>query len=601
MTSRVWFTDPEAAWRSRLAPPNYQVSFEHDVKIPMRDGVHLSVNLWRPAAAGRFPVILLYTPYDNVNKNWIIDRARYFAPRGYAVAAVDARGRYDSDGVFYFYWSTQWRDGRFNGEDVYDCQTWLGEQPWSSGKIGMTGGSYLGFVQWMSAMLANPYLSALIPWISPDDHYDNVYPGGAMQLSNSCNLLAILATGTRDNKEALREHFWNWDHLYRHLPLRTMDQAMFGHEDQMWRDLIEHPDNDYYWRFSIGERPAVGEMTAGHYRQVAIPTLNITGWYDQVSQATINNYLGMMKFGPRPTAHTHHLIVGPWRHASSLPRKVGDVDYGAPAEVDHLPIEQRWFDYWLAGIPNGMADEQPVSIFVMGENQWRSETHWPPAAVRTADYYLRSGGKANSSSGDGYLSTAKPEQEPADSYIFDPANPVPSIGGNVNMYPPENGGPKDQRPVQQRADVLVYTGSPLPAREEICGRILVKLFAATTAPDTDFTAKLCDVHPNGYAQILTEGIIRGRYRISFRRQELLNRGEIYEFTIDLWSICHVVLPGHRIQVEISSSNFPKYDRNPNTGGRFGDDEKFNLATQTVLHDEDHPSRIILPFTSKSIT
>lgn len=583
----AWFVPNDSSWLDKLSQPQYEIAFEHDIRIPMRDGLKLSANIWRPKAEGKFPVIFVYTPYDNSSESMIV-KAKYFVPRGYVFAAIDVRGRHDSPGESYLYWKPDWRNGKFDGLDVYDSQTWLGEQPWSSGKIGMTGGSYLGFVQWMGAHLGNKYLACLIPYVSPDDHYDNIYPNGALQLSNSVSLLSNLGnlTHVNSNRINLRTHFWDWDKLLRHLPIRTMDEALFGQKDILWQDLIDHPDNDEYWRFSVGDRPRVGEMSAGKYPQVKAPTLNITGWYDQVSQATINNYLGMVRYGPKELRDKHHLLVGPWLHGVG-PRQVGDLDYGPEAAVDFLPIELRWYDYWLKGIENGMMEEPPVNIFVMGENRWRSEREWPLSRAVETKYYFHSAGRANSRFGDGTLHVNAPAREPTDSFVYDPADPVPTHGGHV-------GGPLDQRAIQRRDDVLVYTGEVLDNDIEVTGRILAKVYAETSARDTDFTVKLVDVHPNGYAQLLAEGIIRGRYRNSFRKQELITPGELNEYTVDLWSISHVFLKGHRIQVEISSSNFPKYDRNPNTGHKFGEDAELQKATQTIYHNSQYPSHIILP-------
>ena len=589
--SHTWFVRNDPSWVDKLSQPQYEIKLEFDVKVLMRDGAKLSANIWRPKAEGKFPVIFMYNPYDNTSRR-MIEKAQYFVPRGYVFAAIDVRGRYDSEGASYLYWDPDWRNGKFDGQDVYDCHTWLGEQPWSTGKIGMTGGSYLGFVQWMGAPLANPYLTTLIPYVSPDDHYDNVFPNGALQLSNSLNLLAILGNLTANNNNDLRSYFWDWDKLYRHLPIRTMDEAMFGQTDILWQDLVDHPDNDHYWRFSVGDRPRAGEMSAGKYPQVKVPTLNITGWYDQVSQATINNYLGMVRYGPEELRDQHHLLVGPWRHGVG-PREVGDLDYGPEADVDFLPIELRWYDYWLKGIDNGMMDEPPVDIFVMGENRWRSEQEWTLSRAQETKYYFHSSGRANTRFGDGSLNTTPPADEPTDSFVYDPEDPVPTYGGNVSMYP-STGGPRDQRAIQRRDDVLVYTGGTLTKDIEVTGRILTKVYAASSAADTDFTAKLVDVHPNGYAQLLAEGIIRARYRNSFKKQELLTPEEVYEYTVDLWSVSHVFQKGHKIQVEISSSNFPKYDRNPNTGHKYGEDAELEKATQMMYHNSQYPSHIIFP-------
>ena len=584
--SHTWFVRNDASWVDKLSQPQYEIILELDVKVPMRDGVKLSANIWRPKAEGKFPVIFMYNPYDNTSRRY--DRkAQYFVPRGYVFAAIDVRGRYDSEGASYLYWDPDWRNGKFDGQDVYDCQTWLGEQPWSTGKIGMSGGSYLGFVQWMGAPLANPYLTTLIPYVSPDDHYDNVFPNGAFQLSNSLALLSSLGNLTANNNRDLGSYFYNWDKLYRHLPIRTMDEALFGQTDILWQDLVDHPDNDHYWRFSVGDRPRAGEMSAGKYPQVKVPTLNITGWYDQVSQATINNYLGMVRYGPEELRDQHHLLVGPWRHGVG-PREVGDLDYGPEADVDFLPIELRWYDYWLKGIDNGMMDEPPVDIFVMGENRWRSEQEWTLSRAQETKYYFHSSGRANTRFGDGSLNTTPPADEPTDSFVYDPEDPVPTYGGNMG------GGPRDQRAIQRRDDVLVYTGETLEKDTEVTGRILTKVYAASSATDTDFTAKLVDVHPNGYAQLLAEGIIRARYRNSFKKQELLTPEEVYEYTVDLWSVSHVFQKGHKIQVEISSSNFPKYDRNPNTGHKFGEDAELEKATQMMYHNSQYPSHIIFP-------
>ena len=336
----------------------------------------------------------------------------------------------------------------------------------------------------------------------------------------------------------------------------------------------------------------VEQLSAPRYEIKLEYRLNVTGWYDVVQQATINNYLGMVRFGPEAIRDNHHLIVGPWGHLVG-PRRVGDLDFGPQADIDFRPIELRWYDYWLKGVDNGIMDEPPVSIFVMGEDKWRSEPGWPLDRAEGTKVYFRSSGRANSRFGDGRLSSSTPAQEPPDSFVYDPEDPVPTYGGNVSMQP-RTSGPRDQRAIQRRDDVLIYTGPVLEEDVEVTGRVLATLYAATTAPDTDFTAKLVDVHPNGYARILTEGIVRGRYRNSFEKEEFITPGEVLEYTIDLWSVSHVFQKGHRIQLEISSSNFPKYDRNPNTGHKFAEDSELRKATQTIYHDSRYPSHVVLP-------
>jgi uncharacterized protein len=603
----AWFMRDDPSWVSKLSQPKYDIQFEFNVKkVPTRDGIKLSANIWRPKAEGKFPVIYMHTPYDKSSKFFCINRAKYFVPRGYVVVAIDVRGKHDSDGEHYFYWHSDWREGKFEGQDVYDCQTWLGEQPWSTGRIGMTGPSYLGFVQWMGAVLGNPYLTTIIPYVSPDDHYDNVYQNAAFQIVMNMRMIVGFG-GSRTGGGDLGD-FLDWEKLTRYLPLRTMDEAILGKACQLWQDFIDHPDNDYYWRFSVGDRPRSGEISAGKYPQVKVPTLNITGWYDEVQQATINNYLGMVRYGPEELRTKHRLIVGPWQHATGK-RLVGDLDFGPQANMDSLPmdlrfhdhwlkpIELRWYDYWLKGMDNGMMEEPPVHIFVMGENKWRSEKEWPLKRTQDTKYYLHGGGRANSRFGDGRLSTTPPTNEPTDSFVYDPQDPVLSYGGIETWQgfgAPNIDGPRDQRGIQNRNDVLVYTGEPQQTDLEVTGRLLFKLYAASSAKDTDFTAKLVDLHPNGYAQILKDGVIRARYRTSFKKQELLTPGKIYKYTIDLWSVSHLFQKGHQIQVEISSSNFPKFDRNPNTGHKFGEDSELQKATQTIYHNSEYASHIILP-------
>jgi len=611
LNSSAWFVRNDPLWVDKLSQAQYDIRFEFDgKKVPMRDGVMLAANIWRPKAEGKFPVIYLHTPYDKSNPTFSIERAKFYVPRGYVVVAIDARGRYDSDGTHYTFWHTNWREGGFQGLDVYDCLTWLGQQPWSTGKIGMTGPSYLGVEQWLGAYLDPPNLTTIVPYVCSDDFHDLVFGNGAFALATYLHCLAVLGD-SRTNNDNLEAAFYDWNQqgpLYRHLPLRTLDEAMLGRSEQFWQDCMDHPDNDYYWRMSVGHIPGPREMSEGKYPQVKVPTLNITGWYDVCQSGTINNYLGMVRYGPERLRKKHHLIVGPWEHEVGV-RSVGDLDFGPQASGDCLPdalrfsvyflrpVELRWFDYWLKGIDNGMMDEPPVHIFTMGENTWRGEEKWPLSRAKDTKYYLRSSGHANSRFGDGILSPEPPGAEPTDGFVYDPENPVPTYGGTLSSWighGQNSDGPRDQRSVQSRNDVLVYTSEPTPRDIEVTGRIICKLYAVSTAVDTDFTAKLLDVHPNGYAQILREGIIRARYRNSFEKQELISPGKIYEYTIDLWSLSHAFQKGHKIQVEISSSNFPMYDRNPNTGHKFGEDAQLQKATQTIHHDSQYPSHIILP-------
>lgn len=570
-------------WRDALSPAVYHGRLRFGVEeIRARDGVILRALVYRPDAPGQFPVFLINTPYNKMDER-LVRWAQHFAERGYASIVADVRGRYDSEGDNYLY-------GPHDGPDLYDIQSWAAQQPWSTGKIGTTGGSYLGFVQLEAAMEGHPNYTCMVPMVAPDDHYDNVFPSGAFQLSNSVNLAWILGKRTNQNPEAVLD----WSRVYQHLPLKTLDRDALGLRAEFWSDWLAHPTRDDYWP-GPGHRLAPGKNGPGKYHLIKVPSYNISGWYDQVSQATINNYLGMVRYGPEHLRSKHRLLMGPWTHSVSfgVTTRQGELEFPPHAAPDMKMIVQRWMDFWLKGIDNGMQDEPPVRIYVMGADEWRNENEWPLVRTQYTKYYLHSDGRANSLFGDGTLSTHPPRQEPTDRYVYDPTNPVPTIGGNVSMRPPST-GPFDQRAVERRDDVLVYTTTTLAEDVEVTGPVTVTLWAASDATDTDFTAKLVDVWPSGYAQILLEGVIRARSRRSFSNPELLTPGNVEEFLIDLWSTSNLFRRGHRIRLEISSSNFPKYDRNPNTGHPIGQDAEMRTAHQTVYHDAERPSHLLLP-------
>jgi hypothetical protein len=323
---------------------------------------------------------------------------------------------------------------------------------------------------------------------------------------------------------------------------------------------------------------------------------HVTSWYDIFLHGGLANFCGLRERAMTAEARAHQrLIVGPWAHlfpyTNPTSQGTGDIDFGQNALIDLHETQLRWFDYWLKGMDTGIVEEPPVKIFVMGENAWREENEWPLARTRYTPYYFHSQGKANSARGDGRLNAIAPSEEPPDHFVYDPNDPVPACGGNTLIIPM---GVQDQRSVEERQDVLLYTTEPLAAPLEVTGPVVVKLGAATSAPDTDFTAKLVDVRPDGYAQNLADGIMRMRYRESRTRPSLLTPGKVYEFTIDLWATSHVFLPGHRLRVEISSSNFPRFDRNLNTGEDQATGTHFQSARQTVFHDQRYPSHILLP-------
>ena len=323
-----------------------------------------------------------------------------------------------------------------------------------------------------------------------------------------------------------------------------------------------------------------------------VPVLNISGWYDDEQVGTPLNFIGVTTKAATPDIRSaQRLLIGPWPHAINSSPKLGQLEFGPTAVIDMNAYWLRWFDHWLKGVDNQLSQEPPVRIFVMGENVWRDEKEWPLARTEWTKYYLHSNGRANTLNGDGTLSTTAPGNEPADNYTSDPAKPVPFI---TDPSFAQIGGPDDYREVEQRPDVLVYTSEPLAADTEICGPLRVHLFAASSARDTDFMAKLIDVWPNGFAQRLNDGMVRARFREGMDKPSLIEPGRGYSYDLDLWNTCQLYKAGHRIRLEISSSAFPKYDRNLNTGDPLGQTTRMQVAQQKIFHDAERASYVILP-------
>jgi putative CocE/NonD family hydrolase len=376
------------------------------------------------------------------------------------------------------------------------------------------------------------------------------------------------------------------DEWYRHLPLKDWI-ARLKETAPYFGDYFTHEvDGAYWWRINL----------LRHLSGISVPMFHVSSWYDIFLEGALNAYQAIRERGGSEVARRgQKLLVGPWAHirpyTAPTSGDTGDIDFGPEARIelhDHL---LRWFDYWLKDIDNGIMAEPPVYIFVMGEDRWRYENEWPLARTHYTRYYCHADSPANTRHGAGNLSTVPPGDEPPDAYTYDPHDPVPTHGGNTLIIPQ---GVRDQRSVEDRQDVLVYTSDPLERDLEITGPIQLKLFAASSAIDTDFTAKLVDVRPDGYAHNLQDGIIRARYRISESQPSFIQPGQVYEYTIDLWATSHVLRAGHLLRLEISSSNFPRFDRNPNTGAPLGEDSRLEPARQTVFHSSTYPTHIVLP-------
>jgi putative CocE/NonD family hydrolase len=578
-----------------------EMTVVRDVAVPMRDGTILYADLYRPAAERRYPVLLQRTPYNKEEGTLALVQTNTFRAvrRGYAVVIQDVRGRFTSDGDFNPFFQEI--------NDGYDTVEWCAAQEWSDGNVGMYGTSYVGAVQWLAAISTPPHLKAIIPTFTASDYYEGwTYQGGAFEWGFMCNWILPFFTASdlyRANernplpdferrKQILIDAIDHMDETVRTLPLA--DFPIADDVSPYFRQWLAHATRDDFWKaVSIQE----------HYADVAAPAYNVGGWYDVFLGGTLNNFVGVREHGKTEEARKgSKLLVGPWIHTTPPSSVSGATDFGMAAgqgvsvltfDVDEEHL--RFFDYWLRGIDDGISTEPPVKLYVMGEDVWRQEQEWPLARTEWTDYFLHSDGNANSSSGDGSLSTEAPGEERADHYLYDPFHPVGSHGGGLCCFPSRlPAGAFDQREIEVRTDVLVFVTDPLERDTEVTGPVTLTLWAATTAKDTDFTGKLVDIAPDGTAINLTDGIIRARFRHGTDREEFVTPNEPTEYAIDLWATSNLFKAGHRIGLEVTSSNFPRFDRNLNTGGVLGQETEMIPALQTIFHDAAHPSRLTLP-------
>lgn len=536
----------------------------------MRDGIKLFTTAYLPSGCKSFPVVLARTPYRG---RGTMAKTSEWAEKGFAYVEQDVRGTGSSEGVFYP-WFNEFNDGA-------DCLDWLRSMDWCNGRITMTGPSYLGWAQWAAAAAGRAELVGISPLVA-SSNYENSSPrylGGAFVLKQNIawSFLVWKANSIHNTAPAL-----DFDALARHLPLTEIDQAAGLGKLDFWQDWLAHPAKNEYW----------GKLDiAGIIENIRCPALIGSGWYDIHCQGALVNFTLMQNHSGSDQARRYsRCIIGPWTHGTDT----GDMDCGA--DCDREKHWTRTMQTFLANIlaqpdADPLPGEPRIKYFMLGKNEWCFSDQWPVAGSMPVNYYLHSTGAANTLDGDGFLNLKAPGEEPADIFIYNPANPAPTAGGN-NIHIVN--GPRDQRAVEKREDVLVFTGDILENEITIAGPVKVVLFAATTARDTDFTAKLIDVYPDGRGFNLCDGIIRARYRTSMRRAEIITPHAVNAYHIDCWSTANCFLKGHRIRVEISSSNFPRFDRNPNTGNTFAADATFKIARQTIWHNKEYPSRLILP-------
>jgi putative CocE/NonD family hydrolase len=554
---------------SRVSAEPYEFSqptIERDnISIPMRDGVALMADIFLPANRGRWPAILVRTPYSRRSLGTRGYRA--FARRGYAVVIQDVRGRYGSAGRF----------GSIaqEGPDGSDTIDWVAHQSWSDGRVGMAGGSYLGIVQWWAAIQKNPRLVTIFPLVSGDDEYfDRFYsPGGALQLGHRLTWLHQNLTPLGATRPLFASYI-------DHLPLMNADVAATTRKLDIWRTALQHPSYDKYWnRLSV--RRSLGNLN--------IPVCSMGGWFDAYVESDLNAFSLLARRGaPIET------WIGPWAH--NFRYRFTSIDFGPEGRPRARMLQVDWFDKFLKQGESPSGSLKPVlHIFVMGVNRWREEREWPLARTRYTALYLDSGGRANTSSGDGELRAQFGHDSPPDHFTYDPLHPVPTAGGalccDARLMPP---GPLDQREIERRRDVLVYTSPTLRRPLEVTGPVAATIYVATSANDTDFSAKVVDLAPDGHALLVTDGIARMRYRVSLVKPVLMKRDTPYQVHIDAGVTSWVFLPGHRIRLEISSSNFPRFDRNLNSSRPNAEETRINVAHQTVYHERRYPSVLVLP-------
>lgn len=595
------------------------VVVERDVMVAMRDGTRLATDIYRPAAAGspapgRFPALIERTPYDKLSARFVL-HARFFAEHGYVVAMQDVRGRGGSEGQWY----------AFAGEapDGYDTIEWAAAQPWCTGKVGTMGTSYMAATQSAAATLDPPHLAAMFVTEGPSNYYAcSMRHNGALEQRFLIYAFHMAVTSREARADpalraALLEARNNLGKWLRRLPLKrgASPLRMLPSYEQWAIDLQTHSVYDEYWR---QRGYAIQEYYAEH---ADVPTLYFGSWYDSYARATVENFIALSRLKRSP----QRLMMGPWVHGVRADEDfAGDVSFGPEALQHYNGLRLRWFDHWLKGMATGIMDEPPVRIFVMGGGsgrktydvlglngrmdhggRWRAESQWPPTGARDAAWYLHAGG---------VLSPRKPETDSAfTTFRFDPQNPVPTVGGCISVgfeFMPAGGfdqrarsgtlAADDTLPLASRPDVLIFVSEPLAVPVEVTGSATVNLWVSSSARDTDFTAKLIDLYPpsvdypDGYALNLTDSIIRMRFRQSWTRPALMTAGEVYQARFTLYPISNLFARGHRIRLDISSSNFPRFDVNPNTGGPLGEAGAVLATDNTVHHASPRPSHIVLP-------
>jgi uncharacterized protein len=546
---------------------DFAMEVRYNVQVRMPDGVNLSVDVFRPRGADRSPTIFSMTPYNNDGPN-VMAQAWRVVERGYAYVVADTRGRYDSDGEFYPY--------RNDGPDGAALMSWIAQQPWSNGRIATTGGSYLGKNQWLMAKENNPHHAAILSYVAPaDEFHDGVRYNGVPKV----DLMFTWSMGM-DGRVGQSRNGWNWGAIMEGLPLNTID-ARAGRNVPFWQEMMEQDRLSDYW---------TPVQMRGFYERFDIPSFNVTGWYEGQVKGQIQNHAEAVRTSADPGSHV--LVVGPWLHGVNRNREIGERDAGPEAIIDLDRIRDAWLDHRMLGATN--PNLPGFLYFVPAKNEWRQAAAYPVPETEFRPFYLDSRGRANTRAGDGVLRVGRPGSGSADEFTYDPANPVPSLSSRTSGA--RGGLPQgsvDNRTGQTREDVLVYTSEPLREGVEVTGPVKAVIYFSTDVPDTDLTVKLLDVYPDGRAHNITEGIARAKYRESYSDPQPLEAGRVYELEVELFPTSNYFAAGQRVQIEVSSSDFPNFARNLNTMNSDTGTE-MRVARTRIHHTDQYPSHILLP-------
>jgi putative CocE/NonD family hydrolase len=567
------------------------IRIDRDVPMKMRDGVVLRADVYRPGDSERHPAIVVRTPYNKLlsgNNDFL--SALHAAFAGYAFVIQDIRGRFASDGY--------WTPGNAEYEDGYDTIETAAAERWCDGNVGMSGGSYLGRNQWQAAIANPPHLKAIAPDIIGAGPIGESRMSGPIDFESGISWFVAMAIDVLERmrrqgkdvtkaQEMLDRARFNLSEVYNYLPVKEIPHFQFEGLTGAFRRITDAlpPDikteDDLFWP----------------YDKVKVPCFHGGGWYDLCAGSLFTNFLNMReKGGSKVAREGQYVICGPWVHGARLQAYAGGIHFGPTgSSMATFTNERRitFYDKYLRGIESKRPNP-PIRYFVMGLNRWRNAETWPLPQTAWQRFFLHSRGHAWTAAGDGLLNRDAPGSEPPDIFVYDPRFPVPTVGGRLLDAGTLVPGPLEQSLVEKRSDVLCYTTPELKEDFEVTGPLKLHLFAATSTKDTDFVAKLVDVYPDGSAYNIAEGWIRARYRKSILRPEVVNPGQVYEYTIDLANTSIVFKQGHHVRIDITSSNFPRIDRNMNTGNPFGEDAQGIPAVQTIYHQPDYQPYIDLP-------